>query len=94
MDNKLTNDPDAKLPVELNFSNIDDFDPGRVAEQIPALKKLLEMRLNLTQMLSKMEGNDKLEAMLSEILASTDKSKALASELGIDPAAQPEGEQS
>ena len=61
--NKLT-DEDTKLAVELNFKHIDDFEPARVAEQIPALKELLDMRHRLTQLLSKMEGNDKLEQLL------------------------------
>ena len=61
--NRLT-DEDTKLAVELNFKSMDDFDPARIAEQVPALKKLLEMRLELTQLLSKMEGNDKLDQLL------------------------------
>jgi Ca-activated chloride channel family protein len=32
----------------------------------------------------KLEGNDKLEALLSEVLTNTDKAKALAKELGIE----------
>jgi type VI secretion system protein ImpB len=74
--NKLT-DPNSKLAVELNFKHIDDFEPARVAEQIGPLKQLLEMRHELTQLLSRMEGNDKLEQLLADILANTDKAKTL-----------------
>lgn len=74
---------DTNISVELNFKSMDDFDPARVAEQIPALKELLAMRHNLTQLLSKMEGNDKLESLLAEVLQSTDKAKELAKEMGI-----------
>jgi type VI secretion system protein ImpB len=80
--NRLT-DEDTKLAVELNFKSMDDFDPGQVAEQVPALKKLLDMRLELTQLLSKMEGNDKLDRLLSEVLGNTDKAKELARQMGI-----------
>ena len=45
--NKLT-DEDSKLAVELNFKTMDDFEPARVAEQVPALKELLDMRQRLT----------------------------------------------
>ena len=38
----------------------------------------------LTQLLSKMEGNDKLDQLLADILSNTDKAKALAKELGIE----------
>jgi type VI secretion system protein ImpB len=75
--NKLT-DPNSKLAVELNFKHIDDFEPARVAEQVEPLKKLLEMRHELTQLLSRMEGNDKLEQLLASVLANTDKAKAVA----------------
>jgi type VI secretion system protein ImpB len=80
--NRLTSE-DTKLAVELKFKSMDDFDPARIAEQIPALKKLLEMRLELTQLLSKMEGNDKLDQLLADVLSNTEKAKELASQMGI-----------
>jgi type VI secretion system protein ImpB len=83
VDNKLTGE-DTKLAVELNFKHLDDFEPARVAEQVPALRELLEMRQKLTQLLSKMEGNDKLESMLGDILNNTEKAMALAKELGVE----------
>jgi len=81
--NRLT-DADTKLAVELNFKSIDDFEPARVAQQVAPLKELLAMRQNLTQMLSKMEGNDKLEALLAEVLQSTEKAQELAKQMGIE----------
>ncbi len=90
VENKLTND-NTKLAVELNFKHIDDFEPARVAEQIPALKELMDMRHKLTQLMSKMEGNDKLESKLADILANTEKAMNLAKEMGIDQAPPTEG---
>ncbi|MCI0458282.1 MAG: type VI secretion system contractile sheath small subunit [Gemmataceae bacterium] len=91
VDNKLTND-DTKLAVELNFRHIEDFEPARVVNQVGPLRDLMEMRQKLTQLLSKMEGNDKLEALLAEILSNPDKAQALAKELGMggEEAAKPE----
>jgi len=83
VENKLTAD-NTKLAVELNFKSIDDFEPARVAQQVPALKEILDMRQRLTQLLSKMEGNDKLEALLADVLNNTDKAAALAKEMGIE----------
>jgi type VI secretion system protein ImpB len=82
VDNKLT-DGDSKLAVELNFKHIDDFEPARVAEQIGPLNELLEMRKRLSQLMTKMEGNDKLESLLADIMANTDKAREMAKELGI-----------
>jgi type VI secretion system protein ImpB len=84
VDNKLTGEADSKLAVELNFNHIDDFEPSKVADQIPALKELKDMRGRLTNLLSKMEGNDKLEGMLADILANTEKAAAMAKEMGIE----------
>jgi type VI secretion system protein ImpB len=89
--NRLTDD-NTSLAVELNFKNIDDFEPGRVAEQIAPLKQLLEMRLKLTQMLAKMEGNDKLEQLLADVLTNTEKAKELAKQMGIEESEATSGE--
>jgi type VI secretion system protein ImpB len=83
VDNKLTDD-NSKLAVELNFNHLDDFEPARVASQVPALKELLDMRGRLTQLLSKMEGNDKLERLLGEVIENTEKRAELAKQLGLE----------
>jgi type VI secretion system protein ImpB len=86
VDNTLTDDG-SKLPVELNFKSMDDFEPAAVAEQIPALKELLDMREKLDELLGKMEGNDKLNQLLSEVLDNSDDAARVAEQLGADTAA-------
>jgi type VI secretion system protein ImpB len=81
--NRLTSE-DTKLAVELNFKSIDDFEPAKVAEQVAPLKEMLDMRHRLTQLLSKMEGNDKLDQLLADVLSNTEKAMQLAKELGIE----------
>jgi type VI secretion system protein ImpB len=90
--NMLT-DPNSKLSVELNFKHIDDFEPARVAQQIAPLKELLEMRQELTQLLSRMEGNDKLEQLLADVLASTEKATAVARVIDAASGQQPQKEE-
>jgi len=85
--NKLT-DENTQLNVELNFKNMDDFDPTKVAEQIGPLKEIIEMRQKLNQLLSKMEGNDKLQELLEQVLNNTEAQQKLAQELGVSA---PEG---
>ncbi len=85
--NRLTGD-DSKVAVELNFKNMDDFEPTRVAEQVGPLKELLEMRKRLQELMSKMEGNDKLEQLLGDVLNNTEKQMSLQKQLGIEPAAE------
>jgi type VI secretion system protein ImpB len=83
VDNKLTDD-NTKVNVELNFKSMDDFSPAKVAEQVGPLKELLDMRQRLSQLLNKMEGNDKLESLLAQVLGNTEKAAALAKDLGVN----------
>jgi type VI secretion system protein ImpB len=79
---------DGSLLVELNFSSMDDFEPARVAEQVEPLRRLLEARRKLTQLLTKMEGNDKLNSLLEALLTNQSKAKNLAKYLGVLPEAE------
>src|SRR5712691_5499060 len=88
--NKLTGDAESKLAVELNFKSLTDFEPAKVAAQIPALNELLTMRQKLSELLSKMEGNDKLEQLLADVLANTEKAQALAQQRGLTEAPKTE----
>ncbi len=83
VDNKLADD-NTQLPVELNFRSLEDFEPEQVAKQIPVLRELLEMRTQLSNLLGKLEGNDKLEQLLSEVLQSSETAKELANDLGVE----------
>lgn len=91
--NRLTDDG-SKMAVELNFRNMDDFSPAKVAEQVEPLRELLDMRRRLSQLLTRMEGNDKLEKELEAILTNTEKAQTVAKQLGLpgDGAQAPKAE--
>lgn len=80
--NRLTGEEDTNLSVELKFKDFTEFEPQKVAGQVPALEKLLEARTKLRQVLSTMEGNDKYTELLEEVLKDTESAKSLADELG------------
>jgi type VI secretion system protein ImpB len=84
VDNKLTND-DTKLGVELRFTSIDDFEPEQVVNQVEPLKKLLHIRQQLSSLLAKTDGNDKLNERLMEIVSNTEKLQQIGQEAGIEP---------
>jgi type VI secretion system protein ImpB len=84
VDNKLTND-DSKMAVELKFNSMQDFEPDSLVQQVPPLKKLVEARQKLNDLLSKMDGNDKLEEMLTDIIANSQSQKELSSALKLEP---------
>jgi type VI secretion system protein ImpB len=76
VDDKLS-DNGGKLKVELTFSHINDFTPERVVDQFEPLRKLLEARTRLNDLLGKLEGNDELSAALKQILDSEEQLKAI-----------------
>jgi type VI secretion system protein ImpB len=83
VDNKLTDD-DSKMAVELRFKSLDDFHPERVAEQVTPLRKLVEARKRLSDLLAKLDGNDKLDELLQDVLASTESIEKLGKEAGVE----------
>jgi len=89
----MLSDPNSKIAVELNFKHIDDFEPARVAEQIEPLRQLLGMRQELSQLLNRMEGNDKLEQLLADVLANTEKASAVARVMDASSGSQPQKEE-
>ena len=84
-ENKLQDDG-SKMGVELNFNSIEDFEPDQIVQQVDPLRKLVEARQKLSDLRSKMDGNDKLESMLNDVIASADKQKELSAALGLDGA--------
>ena len=81
--NKLTDD-DSQLAVELRFKSLDDFHPERVAEQIAPVRKLVETRKRLSDLLSKLDGNDRLDDLLQDVISNTDTLEKLGVEAGVE----------
>ncbi len=82
-ENKLQDDG-SKMGVELKFNNIEDFEPDNVVQQVEPLRKLVEARKKLADLRSKLDGNEKLETMLEDIIANADKQKELSDSLGLE----------
>jgi type VI secretion system protein ImpB len=82
VDNKLTGD-DSAMAVELKFKSLEDFHPEKVAKQIDPLRKLVEAREKLSGLLNKLDGNDKLDELLQQVISSTDSLEKLGRETGV-----------
>jgi type VI secretion system protein ImpB len=80
--NKLADDG-SEMAIALKFESIEDFEPARVAEQVPALKALLETRNKLRDLMSKVDRSEQLESLLEEILKNENELKSLSGELGL-----------
>ena len=86
VDNKLT-DEDTQMNVELRFNGIEDFEPDRVVQQVEPLRKLVEARRRLSDLLSKMDGNDRLEGLLQEVIQNSGAQQQLSAALGLETSA-------
>ena len=62
---------------------MEDFSPESVVKNVEPLKKLLDVRQQLSELLAKADGNDKLSDRLQEIIGNSDELKKLAAEAGV-----------
>jgi type VI secretion system protein ImpB len=79
-------DDGSELAVQLKFNTIDDFAPGQVVKQVEPLRKLLEARDKLRDLLTKVDRSEKLEGLLEEVLKNTEKLKQFQAGLGGEAA--------
>ena len=80
--NKLADDG-SEMAVSLKFNSIDDFEPARVAEQVLALRALLETRNKLRDLMSKVDRSEELESLLEQVLTNESELKSLSEQLGL-----------
>jgi type VI secretion system protein ImpB len=69
-------DDGTLLDVHLRFHSLEDFKPGKVAQQIPALEAKLRMRQQLNDLLTKVENNERFERSLEAIVRETEARRA------------------
>ena len=74
--NTLTGE--GNLNVELTFENMEDFSPAAVASRVDALKKLLEARQQLSNLITYMDGKSGAEELVSKLLQDPALLKTLA----------------
>jgi len=69
VDDKLSENATEKMSVQLHFNRMADFEPAAIAKQVPALKKLLEARQQLANLMRYMDGKIAAEETLRKLLA-------------------------
>ena len=66
------------MGVDLTFKSLDDFGPGAIAKNVPALAKLLEARQQLNDLMVYMDGKDGAQGLLDKVLKDPELLKSLA----------------
>jgi type VI secretion system protein ImpB len=83
VDNTLAGDG-SQMAVDLKFNSIEDFEPGRIVEQVPALRQLMETRNKLRDLMSKVDRSEELEGLLEQVLQNEGELKSLSGQLGLE----------
>jgi type VI secretion system protein ImpB len=87
-ENKLDVSPEAgQLSVSLKFESIKDFDPDRVAEQIPELRTLTELRAALVALKGPLGNVPSFRKAIQNLLEDDGARQKLLSELTGKPEA-------
>jgi len=73
----------SEFAVQMKFRSMEDFEPANVVNQVEPLRKLLETRNKLSDLLTKVDRSDALENVLEQVLQNTDQLKKLSTDLGI-----------
>lgn len=76
-ENKLGGEEGEKLGVTLRFSKMEDLEPGKIAQQVPALKALLDARQQLSNLQRYMNGKSAAQEMLKKLLSDPELMKML-----------------
>jgi type VI secretion system protein ImpB len=74
----------SEMAVKLKFNSLADFEPAQVVAQVDPLRKLLETRDKLRDLLTKVDRSDDLENLLERILQSDTEIKKLSTELSAE----------
>lgn len=75
--NTLTGEGD--LSVDITFDSMDDFSPAAIARKVEPLRKLLEARSQLSNLITYMDGKTGAEELISKALADPTLLQALSS---------------
>jgi type VI secretion system protein ImpB len=75
--NTLTGE--GNLNVDVTFESMDDFSPDAIARKIEPLRKLLEARQQLSNLLTYMDGKDGAENLIAKVLKDPALLQSLAS---------------
>ncbi len=80
VDNHIAGD-DSQIQIDLQFNKMADFEPAAVVNQVEPLRKLMETRNKLRDLMTKVDRSEELESILEQVLNNTDDLQQLAEQL-------------
>lgn len=82
--NRLSEEEDAELKVNLKFDSMKDFTPENVARQVPELKKMLELREALVALKGPLGNVPAFRKAIETILENEEQRKLVLGELKLE----------
>lgn len=83
VENKLTNEEEATIPVSLSFASMKDFEPDSIAQQVPELAELLKLRESLKALKGPLSNIPDFRKKLQEVVKDDATRNQLLEALGI-----------
>jgi len=84
VDNKLSDEPDAQMSVNLDFKKMKDFEPDTIIQKVPELKKLMELRDALKALKGPLGNIPEFRKKIQDIVKDDEVKARLLKELGIE----------
>ncbi len=81
--NRLTDEEDAQMSVDLTFKNMKDFSPESIAKSVPELNSLLELREALVALKGPLGNVPAFRKKIAAVLQDEEARKKLLDELSI-----------
>jgi type VI secretion system protein ImpB len=83
VNDKLSGNENDEMSVRLKFKNLKDFTPEGVAEQVPELRQLMQLRNALTALKGPLGNIPKFRKKIQEMLGDDAARERLMKELGM-----------
>lgn len=82
VENTLENDG-SEMAVNLEINSMEDFEPASIVDQVEPLKKLMDTRNQLRDLMTKIDRSEELEGIMEKVLQNTDDLDELAKALEV-----------
>ena len=81
--NKLSEDPEAQMTVDLKFQTLKDFEPDAIVKNVPELAKMMELREALKALKGPLSNVPDFRKKLQELVGDEETRTKVLQELGL-----------